>query len=217
MNKFNKLTSYDTFRWERIKGAELCGKYDFPQLKPCTIAQPQNLIPFHMAKNATDAQKRWFHFFIDDYQFERIWNHPDRYLPILQRFQGGISTDFSMYLDMPKSQQIWNCWRNRAMAYWMQENNINIIPNACWGDEESLEWAFDGLPENSILAFTTQGCMKRNDEPKRILVNGIHRLVREKKPTALYVYGSFPEAWKDKFPVPIFTMKTFSQETWRVG
>lgn len=217
MDKFDKLTAYDTFRWERIKGAELCGKYDFPKLKPCTNAKPQNLIPFHMTKNAADASERWFHFFIDDYQFERIWNRPDRYLPILKRFQGGISTDFSMYLDMPKSQQIWNCWRNRAMAYWMQESGLNIIPNACWGDEDSLDWAFDGLPENSILAFTSQGCMKRNDESKRVLVNGIHRLIRDKMPIALYVYGSFPEAWKERFSVPIFPMKTFSEETWRVG
>lgn len=103
------------------------------------------------------------------------------------------------------------------MAYWMQESGLNIIPNACWGDEDSLDWAFDGLPENSILAFTSQGCMKRNDESKRVLVNGIHRLIRDKMPIALYVYGSFPEAWKERFSVPIFPMKTFSEETWRVG
>ena len=215
MQKFNKLTVYDTFHWERIKGADLCGKYDFPQLKPCIDAQPQKLTPFHMAKNTVDANCQWFHFFIDDYQFERIWNRPDKYLSILKRFQGGISTDFSMYWDMPKSQQIWNCWRNRAMAYWMQQNGLNIIPNACWGDEESLDWAFDGLPKNSILALTSQGCIKHNDEGKRLLVNGIHRLVREKQPVKLYVYGSFPEIWKERFSIPIISLKTFSEERWR--
>ena len=51
-------------------------------------------------------------FYEDDYQFERFWNRPAQYLSVLRRFAGGISTDYSIYLDMPRSQQIWNCWRN---------------------------------------------------------------------------------------------------------
>ena len=125
MQKFNKLEAFDVFRWERVKGAKLVGKYDMPELKPCISAEPHDPIVFHMAKSSKEPQNRWFHFFEDDYQFERIWNRPDAYLPILKRFEGGISPDFSMYLDMPKAQQVWNCWRNRAMAYWMQENGLN--------------------------------------------------------------------------------------------
>ena len=214
MQKFNKFEAFDVFRWERVKGAKLVGKYDMPELKPCIYAAPHDPIMFHMAKSTKEPQNRWFHFFEDDYQFERIWNRPDAYLPILKRFEGGISPDFSMYLDMPKAQQVWNCWRNRAMAYWMQENGLNVIPNACWGDEESLEWAFDGLPNNSVLALTTQGCMQKTDYRKQVLVNGIHELIRQKHPTKLVVYGHFPDAWLERFSVPIVTLKTFSEERW---
>ena len=213
MRKFDKLEAYDTFHWKRIVGAETAGKYDMPVLKPCKDAEIESLIPFHMITSFKGAaDNTWFHFFIDDYQFERIWNRPDRYIPILEKFKGGVSPDFSMYIDMPKSQQIWNCWRNRAMAYYLQTKMDNIIPNACWGDTESLEWAFDGLPENSVLALTTQGCLKSENECKQILVNGLHELIRAKHPTKLYVYGKFPEQWKDSFPVPIITLKSFSEE-----
>ncbi|MBQ7266718.1 MAG: DUF4417 domain-containing protein [Firmicutes bacterium] len=215
--KNNKKQSANTkdFKWYLTKGCNsLVGNYDMPQLKPIVDANISNLVPFHEANVCKNPADSWFHFYIYDYLFERIWRNPNRYLPILQRFNGGISTDFSMYIDMPKSQQIWNCWRNRVMAYWMQSNGLNVIPNACWGDMESLDWAFDGLPEHSILSITTQGCLKKTDECKFTLVNGLHSLVRKKKPTKIIVYGKFPEEWKKHFPMPIVTMKAFSEEKW---
>ncbi len=214
MKNFNKFESYDVFRWKRVKSAELVGKYDMPTLKPCLCAKPRNPIPFHMAKSANATSDRWFHFFEDDYQFERIWNRPESYLMMLKRFEGGITPDFSMYIDMPKAQQIWNCWRNRAMAYWMQNNGLNVIPNACWGDEESLNWAFDGLPSDSVLALTTQGCMQKTDYRKQILVNGIHELIRQKHPIKIVIYGTFPNSWLERFSVPIDILPTFSKERW---
>lgn len=215
MHKFNKLEAFDNFHWKMIEGAKTVGRYDMPILKPCKEADITNIVPFHQAISIKESSDSWFHFFIDDYQFERLWNRPNRYIPILERFKGGITPDFSMYMDMPKAQQVWNCWRNRATAYFLQTKLDNIIPNACWGDIESLEWAFDGLPENSVLALTTQGCIKPKDERKQILVNGLHELIRSKHPTKLYVYGNFPEEWKKRFPIPIITLKSFSQNKWR--
>ena len=212
--KFNKLADPDTFRWDRIKDATLVGMHDMPQLKPCVAADPRNPIGFHAAKSLKEPSVSWFHFYEDDYQFERLWNRPGTYLDIIKRFEGGISPDFSMYIDMPKAQQIWNCWRNRAMAYWMQEQGINVIPNACWGDADSLAWAFDGLPEDSVLAITTQGCMQKTDYRKQILVNGIHELIRQKHPTKLVVYGKFPDPWKERFSIPIETLPTFAEQKW---
>ncbi|MBR1408403.1 MAG: DUF4417 domain-containing protein [Clostridia bacterium] len=212
--KFDKLNDLDTFRWERIKDAELEGKYDMPKLQPVHDVEPENLVPFHMAKTAKNPEQRWFHFYEDDYQFERLWNRPAQYLSVLRRFAGGISTDYSIYLDMPRSQQIWNCWRNRATAYYMQRNGLTIIPNAGWSDAESLEWAFDGLPAYSVLSITTQGCMGHDYVSKQSLLNGLHELARQKHPEKLVVYGKFPDAWRERFPMPIVVCNTFSQERW---
>ena len=94
--KFNKLADHDTFRWDRIKDATLVGMHDMPQLNPCVAADPRNPIGFHAAKSLKEPSVSWFHFYEDDYQFERLWNRPGTYLDILKRFEGGISPDFSM-------------------------------------------------------------------------------------------------------------------------
>ena len=160
--RINKLKAFDTFRWDRIQNAPIIGSYDMPVLQAVHDVEPHDLVPFHIAMTTRDAHAKWYHFYEDDYQFERIWNAPDRYIPILSNFEGGITTDFSIYLDMPKSQQIWNCWRNRAMAYYLQSRGLCVIPNVGWSDSDSLSWAFDGIPENSVLSITTQGCMGRD-------------------------------------------------------
>lgn len=212
--KFNKLIQCSSFHWELIKGAKLTGQYDMPELIAVHDIEPVNLVPFHMTKTTKDPAQNWFHFYEDDYQFERLWNKPSQYLSILKRFAGGISTDYSIYLSMPRAQQIWNCWRNRVMAYYMQQNDITIIPNVGWSDAQSLEWAFDGLPSNSVLSITTQGCMGHDYICKQSLLNGLHELVRKKHPEKLIVYGIFPDAWLERFPMPVLVYKSFSKERW---
>ncbi len=211
--KFNKLLVRDNFKWKYLQNAVLEGAFDMPVLH-ATDQLPRNLVGFHLANGYKAPQNSWFHFYIDDYRFERLWNRPARYLPLLQKFEGGIGTDFSIYLDMPRSQQIWNCWRNRVITHWMQTNGITVIPNVGWSDEASLEWAFDGIPQNSVLAVTTQGCM-HDGVCKQSFINGLYELMRVKHPTTVCVYGQFPESWRSRFPVPIISYPTFASERWR--
>ena len=202
----------DVFHWKNIKNAVLTGRYDMPEVKAVHNVEPRNLIPFHLANTTKKLEEKWFHFYIDDYRFERIWKAPEKYKDLLKKFEGGISTDFSVYVDMPRAQQIWNNWRNRCMTYFFQTNGINVIPNVSWSDEDSLEWAFDGLPNESVLSITTQGCLGYDYGLKQSLLNGLHELVRQKKPEKLIVYGRFPKEWLKRFPMKIVTYKTFLEE-----
>lgn len=118
-----------------------------------------------------------------------------------------------MYMVMPKPQQVWNCWRNRVLAYWMQKNGVNIIPNVGWGDLSTLDWAFDGIPSNSLLSITTQGCMG-DHVCMQSLVNGLHTLVKVKEPIGLIVYGDFKEEWYKRFPMPIYRFPSFAEQKW---
>lgn len=65
----------DPFRHDLIAGAELVGQYGFPKLRPAQFI-PRNLIPFNQAMTERRPDEKWVHFFVDDYQFERIWNTP---------------------------------------------------------------------------------------------------------------------------------------------
>lgn len=208
------MINNDFFKWNLIKGAKTEGNYDMPILAPSIITPPTNLVPFNAHSSCKYPQNNCLHFYIDDYHFERIWNNPTKYLDKLKAFKQVITPDFSIYMYMPKPQQIWNCWRNRVLAYWMQKNGVSIIPSVGWGDLETFDWAFDGIPHNSMLAITTQGCIT-NHVCMRSLVNGIHTLIKEKSPTSLIVYGSFKEEWYNQFPIPIYRFPSFSESKWR--
>ena len=212
--KFEKYKATNAFKLDLLSDAEFEGKYDMPVVKPVHNVEPVNLLPFHIALSNNTPDQHWYHFYEDDYQFERFWKCPSKYIPLLSRFTGGIGPDYSLYLGMPRSQQIWNCWRNKVMTFHMQKKGLLVIPNVGWSDESSYDWAFDGLPSNSVLSITTQGCMGNDYECKRSLLNGLYELARRKHPEKLIVYGSFPEAWRDRFSMPIVVLNTFSQERW---
>ena len=96
---------------------------------PCIKAEdavPQNVITFSKAVRSKEYDN-FVHFYEDDVNFERIWNNPNRYLPILKKFDGVISPDFSLYRDMPLVMQQWNTYRSRAIGYWLQTNGITVF------------------------------------------------------------------------------------------
>lgn len=207
----------DVMNWRLIEGAELVGEYGFPKLMPVIDAMPSHLVPFHHIGVEKNKGNSWFHFYVDDFRTERLWKNPEKYLPLLLQFAGGIGMDFSVFLDQPRGQQVGNAYRNYVLTYWLQvqakKQGKVVIPNACFSDEKSLDWIFDPLPEKSVLAITTQGCM-RNGICKQLLLNGLHELIRCKKPTKLIVYGLFPDEWRDKMPVEVITFDSFSRTRW---
>jgi len=152
----NKQTNL--LKLDMVKNAVFTGKYDFPILK-VTNSVATKAVPFDKANKVID-KKQWIHFYINDYQFERLWNNPKKYIKVLKSFIGVIGTDYSMYTEMPLSMQIWNTYRNRAISFWMQENGIDVIPNIVWGLENTYDFCFDGIQQNSTVAISTNGCIR---------------------------------------------------------
>ena len=65
-----------------------CAGGEMPQLAPVD-AKPRELQGFNYAKGASDEGKRGrgCHFFIDDYQFERVWNAPHASIERLKPYE----------------------------------------------------------------------------------------------------------------------------------
>lgn len=57
---------------------------------------PADLIGFNYAKTCKDKDCG-IHFFVDDYQFERVWNYPEKYVDILAEYDCILTPDFSLY------------------------------------------------------------------------------------------------------------------------
>lgn len=61
------------------------GRFDIPILRP-ELTTAENWISFNYAKGCEEPSEHGVHFFVDDYQFNRIWAHPDNYLGMMARF-----------------------------------------------------------------------------------------------------------------------------------
>lgn len=76
-------------------------KFGIPQIEPTQITC-NNFIGFNEAKSSKKTDSG-VHFFLDDYQFERCWNSPDRYIEVLKRYRCVLSPDFSLFTEFPKA------------------------------------------------------------------------------------------------------------------
>lgn len=208
-----KESTLINFKWNRLEGVPITKDYNMPMVQPVNGVHLRNLVPFNMCSSCQNKESSWYHFYIHDVQFERLWNKPDKYLQMLNKFEGGISTDFSIYLDMPLPQQIYNSWRNKCLAVLLQQQGKPVIPNVGWSDASSYDWAFSGIPEKSILSITTQGCLQ-NRVCKQALFNGLHELIRRKNPTRIVVYGVFHKEWESKFGVEFEIFPPYARRKW---
>ena len=132
------------------------GKFDTPCLVP-EVCNADSFIGFNYAKSCKDPQHKGVHFFIDDYQFTRLWTNPDAYLDMLRAFKCVFTPDFSTYTDFPKAVQIWNHYRKHWLGAYWQGNGITVIPTISWSDESSFDWCFDGEPVGGAVAVSSVG------------------------------------------------------------
>lgn len=190
--KIEKFNKYDVFHALLVHNAEYDGKYEWPVIKTSNLI-PNRVVTFSraMSRSWTDFNC-WVIFYEHDKNFERIWNNPKAYLNKLKKFKGIVSPDFSLYRNMPLCMQIWNTYRGRALAYWLQENGIEVIPNVRWNDERTLKFCFNGIEKNTTVAVGTHGCIKNKDD-RSYFKAGLAELVNCLSPKTIIVYGAAPD------------------------
>ena len=148
---------------------------------------PEDMIGFNYAK--TSAKKNCgIHFYIDDYQFERIWNDPESYVDILSEYDCILSPDFSLYMDMPMALKIWNIYRSRWIGAYYQKKGLNVIPTASWAEPETYEFCFQGIPKGSIVSVSTIG-VKKEESALKVWIDGMKEMIRRIEPETILVYG----------------------------
>ena len=148
---------------------------------------PDDIIGFNYAKSSKQHNVG-IHFYLDDYQFERLWNKPEEYVDILNQYECILSPDFSLYMDMPMPMKIWNIYRSRQIGRFYQSQGIKVIPTISWAEKETFEFAFKGIPKGSIVSISTIG-VKRNKEALKIWQDGVSAMIEEIEPSTILVYG----------------------------
>lgn len=139
------------------------GKYDIPVMEPCylDVSEDDRLLRFCDWKSVNDPENYITHFYYDDYKFIQAWRKPEKYLDRLSRFKAVIAPEFSLYTDFPKTLQILSCYRRQWLAAYWQYNGIEVIPCVLWGDEDSYDFCFDGIPCNGVVSVSTVGIKRK--------------------------------------------------------
>lgn len=184
-------------RWENIERADFLGvgEYDIPTIEPVKFSGNTKFIPFNYAASCKKREDKSIHFFVDDYQFTRLWNDPDRYMPMLREYQYVLTPDFSVYTDFPKALQIYNHYRKHWIGAYMQMHGINVIPTIAWSTPDSYEWCFDGEPTHGTVAISSVGTQK-DKIAKELFLKGYKEMIRRLEPESIIFYGNVPEECK---------------------
>ena len=164
----------------------VAGFYQMPVLR-AEKHIPKDLISFNYVLN-TDAFDKGVHFYIDDYQFERVWNDPHKYMERLKQFDCMLTPDFSLYMEMPKAMQIWNVYRSRLIGQIAQDEGIKVIPTLSWSDAGSFKFCFDGVEPGGVVSVSTIG-VKQDKEAMKIWTDGMAEALKRLTPSCVIVYG----------------------------
>ena len=171
------------------------GEYGIPKIEPTQISLPEEFIGFNYAKTAKNRENKGVHFFLDDYQFQRLWNSPDRYLDMLLQFRCVMTPDFSMYTDFPKAIQIYNHYRKHWIGAYLQKNGVPVIPTIGWSTPDSYEWCFDGEPTHGIVGVSSVGT-QNSKMAKELFISGFKEMIKRLEPETIIFYGNIPEECK---------------------
>lgn len=186
----NRSGCRDVFKSFLVRKAHFDGKLEMPVIEPEQIV-PTKIISFSEALRSNEYDA-WIHFYEDDASFERLWNNPKRYLPVLKRFAGIITPDFSLYRDMPLVMQEWNTYRGRAIGAWAQAEGIHVICNVRVGDDRSFEFCCLGVPKYNTIAVGSHGCIKVKED-RQWFSMGLANIIHKVHPATIIVYGTKPD------------------------
>ena len=178
------------------------GNYNIPRLRPIDVVA-NSFIGFNYAKSCKAPESKGVHFFIDDYQFVRLWTNPDAYLDLLRRFKCVCTPDFSTYTDFPKAIQIYNHYRKHWLGAFWQMYGINVIPTISWSDKASFDWCFDGEPVGGVVAVSSVGT-QMNADARALFMAGYNEMLDRLTPSAILFYGAVPDGCRGNI-IPLAT------------
>ena len=176
----------NAYHMDWVRTERCTGEWDMPILRRERLT-PSRLLGFNYALTST-RRDAGVHFFLDDYQFERIWGRTGDYVSRLASFECVLTPDFSLLMDMPAAMKIWNTYRNRAIGQFLQDNGCIVIPTVSWAEPASFSYCFDGLPTQGTVAVSSLGVI---NDPTALTAwhRGMDELLTRLAPIEILFYG----------------------------
>lgn len=170
------------------------GEFDIPTLHAEAYQEECQWIGFNYATSCPKEirSQTGIHFFLDDYQFQRVWNMPDYYLPLLKQFKYVMTPDFSIFCDFPRIIQIYNHYRKHWVGAYLQRKGIKVIPTISWSDQASFAWCFDGEPTQGTVSISSVGT-QINKQSRENFIIGYREMLQRLNPATILFYGKVPD------------------------
>lgn len=96
-------------------------------------------------------------------------------------------------------------------SYW-QHCGFDVLPTASWGNADSFNYCFEGLPEQSVIAVCGVGHHKSRAHHE-LWKEGLRELERQKHPTGIVIYGE--EENVEGIHTPMHFLETFINKKFR--
>lgn len=192
------------------------GKYDIPEILPVyELPEIKEWIGFNYVLSDPNPEGKAVHFFIDDYQFERIWNNPDKYIEKLSKYVCVASPDFSPYGDMPLVLQLYNHYRKHWIGRYFQEHGITVIPTIRGSMNKDFEKdSFDGEPHNSIVIISSMW-QDKDEEMEKANRKSIRKMLQILNPSKIFIYGDKAKLVEEMYDGEIEYIKSFTKTRWK--
>ena len=192
--------------------------YDIPILLPLEeLPEIDEWIGFNYIlsdkRTAEEKARTGVHFYLDDYQFERVWNAPDVYMEKLAQYGVVASPDFSPIIGFPMATQIFNHYRKHwCGAYW-QANGLTVIPTIT-GSVTEQPFYLDGEPEDSVIL--TSAMWTDMEGGKKLFLDSWDDMIQRLKPRKIIVYGKLPKE-ADRTKCAFEEIATFANRRFKSG
>jgi len=195
--------TYNAYNMDLVDYVQLTNdKWQMPIIKKCSVV-PSDLIGFKYVMT-NKGEKCGIHCFIDDYQFERLWNRPDEYIDLVKDYECFCSPDFSLYTDMTMPTKIWNVYRSRLIGAYYQARGVKVIPTVQWAEPETYEFCFKGIEKGGTVAVSTIG-VKENADALELWHLGMTEMIKQVRPKTILVYGGALDFDYGKIKVVYYT------------
>lgn len=140
-----------------------------------------NIQNLNIKNNNSDC---FIFMFSDDNDLQRLWNHPLRYIPLLQTAYAIATPDFSIDPKMEREELRHMVFQNRWLGCTSQTCGILTLPTMVWADKSTYDICFDNIQHGSIVVVSTIGCAQ-----SAFFLPGYREMLRRIEPALIVVYG----------------------------
>ena len=182
MFRYDNLHLLDGIEFTSYSGIEI------PILQPYNGSLNIDFYPY-TDHNKLSGENQALHFFIYDDKFRyAVWNRLEETTFKLSKFYALLTPDFTIYVDKPSFYALQATFMTRFVGAYWQQCGYNVIPTASWGNADTFDFCFKGLPKNSPIAVGGLG-LKSNPGALDLWHYGLLKLEETVSPSVIIIYG----------------------------